>query len=107
MYCPFCRTEINNQSKFCGACGKAQISTNIVATSIWPKFFCYIIGALFIIGGILPYLLQGDLEEYNAYISSLYVQSTLPAEISAISCFRQFSSFLSPLFYFSSSIITI
>lgn len=107
MYCRFCGTEINNQSRFCSSCGKPQDSSKKSAANIWPTFLCYIIGCLFIIGGVLPYLLQGDLAEYNAYISLLYTKYSSPTAISAIFCFTQFSSFLSPLFYFSSSILAI
>jgi len=107
MYCRFCRTEISNQSRFCSSCGKPQDSIKKTAANIWPTVLCYIIGVLFVIGGVLPYLLQGDLAEYNAYISLLYTKYSSPTAISAISCFTQFSSFLSPLFYFSSSVLAI
>lgn len=107
MYCRFCGTEISNQSRFCSSCGKPQDAIKRPAIKIWPTVLCYIIGVLFVIGGVLPYLLQGDLLEYNAYISSLYTRYSSPAEIAAISCFTQFSSFLSPLFYFSSSVLAI
>lgn len=107
MYCRFCGTEISNQSRFCSSCGKPQDLTKRPAENIWPTVLCYIIGVLFLLGGVLPYLLQGDLAEYNDYISSLYTKYSSPTGISAISCFTRFSSFLSPLFYFSSSILAI
>ena len=107
MYCRFCGTEISNQSRFCSSCGKPQDLTKRPAENIWPTVLCYIIGILFIIGGVLPYLLQRDLAEYNVYISLLHTKYSSPTEIAAISCFTQFSSFLSPLFYFSSSVLAI
>lgn len=106
MYCRFCGTEISNQSRFCSSCGKPQDNKKSAA-NIWSTVLCYIIGGLFVIGGVFPYLLQGGLAEYNAYISLLYTKYPSPNTISAISCFTQFSSFLSPLFYFSSSVLAI
>ncbi len=107
MYCRFCGAEISNQSRFCSSCGKSQDLTKRPVENIWPTVLCYIIGVFFLIGGVLPYLLQGDLAEHKAYMSSLYTKYSSPIEISAISCFTQFSSFLSPLFYFSSSVLAI
>lgn len=107
MYCRFCGAEISNQSRFCGSCGNPQDLTKKPAANIRPMVLCYIIGALFVIGGVLPYLLQRDLAEYNVYMSLLSTKYSSPAEISAISFFRQFSSFLSPLFYFSSSVLAV
>ena len=107
MYCHFCGAEISNQSKFCSICGKSQATVTKSERNIWPTVLCYIIGVVFVMGGVLPYLLQGDWAEYNAYISSLYTKYSSPTEISAISCFSHFSSILSPLFYFSSSVLAI
>lgn len=108
MYCRFCGTEISNQSRFCSSCEKPQDLPEKTAANIWPMVLCYIIGFLFIIGGILPYLLQENLEEYYYHLSLLYAKyNYAPTAISAISCFTKFSSFLSPLFNFSSSVLAI
>ena len=107
MYCRFCGTEISDQSRFCVSCGKPQDFIEKPAVRIWPTVLCYIIGALFVIGGVLPYLLQGDFAEYNAYLSSHYIEGFSATVTAAVSCFRQFSSFLSPIFYFSSSILAV
>lgn len=108
MYCRFCGTEISNQSRFCSSCGKPQDLPEKTAANIWPTVLCYIIGFLFIIGGILPYLLQENLEEYYYHLSLLYAKyHYAPTAFIAISCFTKFSSFLSPLFNFSSSVLAI
>ena len=106
MNCRFCGTEIGNQSRFCSSCGKPQDSTTRPAANILLTVLCYIIGVIFVIGGILPYLLQGDLAEYSDYILSLYSKYSITT-VTAISCFRHFSSFLAPLFYFSSSAFSV
>lgn len=102
MYCRFCGTEINEQANFCRICGKQQNATKKASTGSAGLY--YIIGVLFILGGILPYLLQGDQSAYSAFLSSVYSKYSVDT-ISACSFLTHFASFLSPLFYFSSSLI--
>lgn len=45
--------------------------------------------------------------KYNDYIKILYNKYPSIDAISAISCFTEFSSFLSPIFYFTSSVLAI
>ena len=107
MYCRFCGAEINNQSKFCNSCGRPQDLVKKSSTNNRLTVLHYIIGVFFILGGVLPYLLQGDLAEYNSYISLLDAKYSSPTTFVAISYFIQFSSFLSSLFYFSSSVLAV
>ena len=107
MYCRFCGTEISNQSQFCSACGKPQAPAKITATSGWPRILCCIIGVFFILGGVLPYLLQGNLETYRIFLASLYGKYPSPAAVAAINCFTQFSSSLTPVFWFFPSVLTL
>lgn len=107
MYCRFCGTEISDQSQFCTSCGRSQDSIKRPTANICPMVLRYIIGMLFVIGGVLPYLLQEDLLKYNDYIKILYNKYPSIDAISAISCFTKFSAFLSPIFYFTSSVLAI
>ena len=108
MYCRFCGKEIKDHAKFCGICGNPQNFTVESTAKKQSNVLYYVFGILFILGGILPFLLQGGSEAYQAYnfyISSLASRSET-TYVSAV-CFQKLYNFLAPLFYFSSSAISV
>lgn len=105
MLCPFCKTEINDNYKSCVSCGNSLNTTLNTSPNHVALFLRYLVGVLFIVGGFLPYLLLGDLYEYYTYFESFgYLGDRA---LAAASIFSKFSSFLSPFFYFSSSVLAI
>lgn len=68
----------------------------------------YIFGILLILLGILPYLCKGDYGEYQMYIqktlSEYYVAGYY---VAAVNLLISFFTFLSPLFYFLSSVCAV
>lgn len=105
MFCRFCGKEIKDQAKFCGFCGNSQELPKEPAAKNPSNILNYVFGFLFILGGILPYLLPGDYEAYNYYISSLASRSDVT--YAAAVCFQKFYNFLAPLFCFSSSALSV
>ena len=105
MFCRFCGKEIKDQAKFCGFCGNSQELPKEPAAKKPINILNCVFGLLFILGGILPYLLPGDYEAYNYYISSLASRSDVT--YAAAVCFQKFYNFLAPLFYFSSSALSV
>lgn len=104
MFCPFCGKEIGNQARFCGACGKALTMQEAPAkkTTSDVTVWYYIFGAVFILMGILPYLLREDYEAFSALLWRLDVDT-----ITAANCISNFSSYFLLLFRFSSSVMTV
>lgn len=108
MYCRFCGKEIKDQAKFCGFCGNTQNPLQEAPEKKQPNILGCVFGLLFIFGGILPYLLQGGSEAYQAY--NFYISSvTSRSDITYASavCFQKFYNILPPLFYFSSSALSV
>lgn len=104
MLCRFCGSETSDQSKFCGSCGNAQDFSENPLKSSPSATMSYIIGALFVLAGILPYLFRADTVSSTL---SLYAQVHSNDFIHAHSIFTQFASTLSFLFYPASSVIAI
>lgn len=105
MYCRFCGKEIKDQAKFCGFCGNPQELPKEPAVKNRPNILGCVFGLLFILGGILPYLLRGDYEAYNFYISSLASRSDVT--YAAFVGLRNFYNLLLPLFSFASSALSV
>lgn len=108
MYCNFCGAELENGSKFCRLCGKPQINesndSKIIEKNGIPSARLYLIGAVFILAGLLPYLFAGDTASYNNYLQTVY--SNYNAFV--VSTFISFSSsYFARFFYLSSSLISV
>lgn len=100
MVCRFCGNVLPDRALSCNACGKSRKS----ATSA-NVFYC-VIGALFLLGGFLPFLIPDHFVAYQAYLSNvIYVRGG--TAVAAYSCFSKFSNFLTPLFSFPSSFLAV
>lgn len=110
MRCRFCGKELSDTANFCDNCGRVVTQSNGNANGVVTSYnagrpaFPYVIGVLFLIGGVLPYLIRQDMVEYNAYLSSFYQSAAVMA---AISTLRSFITVTSLLFYFSSSAFSV
>lgn len=104
MFCRFCGKELDNRAKFCSACGRPQSFVGSIKTDKLPTTVWYAVAILFILSGILPYLLQDDYNQYFRFLLSTGYSSEMHAVVLA---FGNFSSMFSFLFYFPSSFLTI
>ena len=105
MFCRFCGKEIKDQAKFCGFCGNSQELPKEPAAKKQSNILGCVFGLLFILGGILPYMLRGDHAAYNFYISSLASRSDVT--YTAFVGLRNFYNLLLPLFSFASSALSV
>lgn len=107
MYCRFCGKEIGDGSRFCGVCGRPMYATQpAVVQDNGQKTLCTVFGVFFILGGILPYLIQGDIKAYDEFLAN-FMRGLSGIEVIVLSCFTNFSNVFSKLFYFSSSMFTV
>ncbi len=106
MYCRFCGCETADDSSFCSSCGQTLNASQKNRLVEQNKIFYYIFGALFILGGILPYLLMENEAAYSRYLSSVFAQYG-DLTLVAVSCFTQFGTLLTPLFRFSACLFSV
>ncbi len=107
MYCPFCGKELSGEYKFCYFCGGRLTEPEKPKPNTKMKAICWAFGALLILCGIMPYVMQESLADYNSYLSRFYAK--LPGEdaVAAVSALVQFANLPSNLFYFSSSMLAV
>lgn len=106
MYCHSCGHEIADDSRFCSSCGQTLNAPPQNTQMAQKGFLYYLFGALFILGGILPYLLMENEAAYSRYLISMYSKYSVYA-VAAVSCLTQFGTLLTPLFRFSSCLLSI
>lgn len=87
MFCRFCGNTLKDQSRFCNQCGKTTDSRETPVRQDKPYTVLYILGALLILAGILPYLVRGSAEAYNTYIANVVYRQG-PRMTSAFSLLR-------------------
>lgn len=112
MYCRLCGKKVSDTARFCENCGKAVALTqnNIEAGGVNASYgvsspvFRYAAGVLFLLGGVLPYLIRQDMAEYIAYIN---VHAHSIEVLAAISALRNSLTIASPFFCFASSAFSV
>lgn len=107
MYCPFCGNKLDGEHKFCYYCGGRLIEPEKPKPNTKMKAICWAFGALLILCGIMPYVMQGSLADYNSYLSRFYAKLPGADAVAAVSALMQFAGLPSVLFYFSSSMLAV
>lgn len=100
MFCKFCGKEIQNDSSFCNYCGKTVGASRKELNC--KKFIPYILGAVFIILGSLPFFINADVSVINNTYRFFDAK-----EISAFVSLNSFLNSFSSFFTFSSCFLSI
>ncbi len=100
MYCHHCGNNVPAGAAFCGFCGRPQNTKAEGAKNI----LFYVFGAVFLLGGLLPYLIRGDSWAYGEYIIYVYKEYDYSQKaMAAISALSSFVATFASLFFFASS----
>jgi len=98
MYCHFCGNAITDDGKFCGYCGK-QIKSFSPSLLNSSGLIFYILGAVFILSGIIPYFLKPDL----THLLPIWFNKFGISGYTAIAYFKNFTSLCTSASYTVSS----
>ena len=105
MYCRYCGAQLQADAQFCSVCGKAVCAEALCeAPKKESNILRYVLGALFVLAGMLPYFLGASAVDMELVYRE-YGYSALA--VAAIGGLMTYSSFLSVLFYFTSSAMTV